>query len=132
MLGCDTMAGSDNIREFLITKIKVEKKITQTQLALELGISNAAVSKWLNGLSNASLDQIIPICKIFDVTPNDLFNYGNKNKPNDSFNNGNKDNFCYRNYKNALDSIDIDRAFKVREYKALQIVVDNFKPNNDK
>ena len=63
------------IGKFIKQKRK-EKKITQEELAEKLGVSNRTISKWENG--NCMPDSVIipDLCKILDITINDLF-HGN-------------------------------------------------------
>lgn len=56
-----------------ISKKRKEKNITQSFLAEMLGISDRAVSKWENGICMPDADNIIQLCKILEITVNDLF-----------------------------------------------------------
>ena len=56
-----------------ISKKRKEKNITQSELAEKLGISDRAVSKWENGLCMPDAGNIPELCKILDITINDLF-----------------------------------------------------------
>ena len=55
-----------------IAKIRKEKKLTQKQLADELGITDRAISKWENGKSMPDLSLLKPICNILDISINEL------------------------------------------------------------
>jgi len=55
-----------------IAKLRKEKKLTQKQLANELGITDRAISKWENGKSMPDLSLLKPICDIFDISINEL------------------------------------------------------------
>lgn len=56
-----------------IAENRKAKKLTQEGLAEKLGISNKSISKWENGncLPDSSLYQ--PLCKILDISINELF-----------------------------------------------------------
>ena len=56
-----------------ISECRKEKQITQEQLAERLGVTNKSVSKWENGncLPNSSLYE--PLCKILNISINELF-----------------------------------------------------------
>ena len=56
-----------------IAENRKEKKLTQEGLAEKLGITNKSVSKWENGncLPDSSLFK--PLCKILDISINELF-----------------------------------------------------------
>lgn len=49
------------------------KNITQSSLASILGITDRAISKWENGICMPDVGTIPEICKILDITVNDLF-----------------------------------------------------------
>ena len=49
------------------------KNITQSSLASILGITDRAISKWENGVCMPDVGTIPEICKILDITVNDLF-----------------------------------------------------------
>lgn len=60
------------IGKFISTKRK-EKNITQSELAEMLNITDRAISKWENGICLPDANNIIELCKILDITVNDLF-----------------------------------------------------------
>ena len=49
------------------------KNITQSELASILGITDRAISIWENGICMPDVGTIPEICKILDITVNDLF-----------------------------------------------------------
>ena len=55
-----------------IYALRRTEKLSQNELANLLGISNKAVSKWENGDSSPSLDQLVNLSKIFNVTIEEL------------------------------------------------------------
>ena len=60
------------IGKFIKEKRK-EKKITQDELAEDLGVTNRAISKWENGNCMPDSGLIPDLCKILGITINDLF-----------------------------------------------------------
>ena len=56
-----------------ISKKRKENNITQSNLAEKLGISDRAVSKWENGMCMPDAGNIPELCKILNITINDLF-----------------------------------------------------------
>ncbi|MCH5171844.1 MAG: helix-turn-helix domain-containing protein [Erysipelotrichales bacterium] len=56
-----------------IKERRKEKKITQSELAEKLNISDRAISKWENGNCMPDSGTIPELCKILDITINDLF-----------------------------------------------------------
>ena len=48
-----------------IAQLRKEYNLTQSQLGKQLGVSNRAVSKWENGISNPQIEIIYQICKLY-------------------------------------------------------------------
>ena len=55
-----------------LTKLRKEKGLNQEELAQELNVSRQAVSKWESNNSYPETDKIIQICKIFNVSMDEL------------------------------------------------------------
>lgn len=62
----------EKIGKFIAEKRK-EKKLTQEQLAEKLNISKNAVSKWERGLNLPDVSIMQDLCKILNITLNELF-----------------------------------------------------------
>lgn len=60
------------IGNFISLKRK-EKNMTQSELAEKLNISDRAISKWENGNCLPDIENMLDLCKILDITINDLF-----------------------------------------------------------
>lgn len=60
------------IGKFISLKRK-EKNITQSELAEKLNISDRAISKWENGICMPDANNMPDLCRILDITINDLF-----------------------------------------------------------
>ena len=60
------------IGNFIKLKRK-EKKITQSELAEKLNITDRAISKWENGICMPDSGTIPKLCEILNITINDLF-----------------------------------------------------------
>ncbi len=60
------------IGKFISTKRK-EKNITQSELAEKLNITDRAISKWENGTCLPDASNMPDLCKILDISINDLF-----------------------------------------------------------
>ncbi len=60
------------IGKFISLKRK-EKNITQSELSEMLGITDRAISKWENGICLPDASNMPDLCKILDITINDLF-----------------------------------------------------------
>lgn len=61
----------DKIGKFISERRKL-KKLTQEQLAEKLNISDRAISKWERGLCLPDASTMIPLCKILDISVNEL------------------------------------------------------------
>lgn len=57
-----------------IADCRKEKKITQSELAEKLYITDRAVSKWERGLSLPDADKMLELCDILDINVNELLN----------------------------------------------------------
>ena len=62
-----------NIGEKLV-KYRKEKNLTQVSVAKELGISKSKLSKWEKNEENIDINYLSPLCKLYNITPNDLLN----------------------------------------------------------
>ena len=62
----------EKIGKFIAKKRK-EQKLTQEQLAEKLNISKNAVSKWERGLNLPDVSIMQELCKILNITLNELF-----------------------------------------------------------
>ena len=57
----------------LIAECRKNKKMTQAELAEKLGVTDKSVSKWENGICLPDAGNMPDLCKILDITINDLF-----------------------------------------------------------
>ena len=55
-----------------IAECRKRKKITQSELAEKLGVTDRSVSKWENGKNMPDLSLFKPLCNILDITINEL------------------------------------------------------------
>lgn len=60
----------ENIKNF-----RTFRQITQQELADMLGKSKSVISNWERGENSPDLDSCEQMCKIFKVTPNELFGW---------------------------------------------------------
>lgn len=60
------------IGKFISDRRKI-KKLTQGQLSEMLGVSDRAISKWENGVCLPDASNMVELCKILEITINDLF-----------------------------------------------------------
>lgn len=64
----------------IIEEYRKAKKLTQSQLAKQLGVSNTAISKWENGTNLPDITLIEPLCEILEIDKLLLFTSENKDK----------------------------------------------------
>ncbi len=56
-----------------ISKCRKDKKLTQEQLAEIMNVTNKSISKWENGICLPEASIYEPLCKVLDITINELF-----------------------------------------------------------
>ncbi len=56
-----------------IRRLRIERKMTQRELAWRLKVSVQAVSKWERGYSYPDVSLLLPIARIFSVSLDELF-----------------------------------------------------------
>lgn len=56
----------------LILKEREKNKLTQDQLASQLYVTRQAVSKWERGITMPDYEVLLELCKIFNLTPNEI------------------------------------------------------------
>lgn len=67
---------SENIKDTVAKNLlfyRKKNKITQKQLAEQLGVKHNAISAWENGVNSIDIDTLFKVCKIFGVTVNDMY-----------------------------------------------------------
>lgn len=55
-----------------LTKLRKEKGISQEALAEVIGVSRQAISKWETGATQPEMSNILRLCEILNVSPNEL------------------------------------------------------------
>ncbi len=61
----------EKIGKFIL-ECRKEKKLTQTELAEKLGVTDKSVSNWENGRNMPDLSLFKPLCEILEISINDL------------------------------------------------------------
>lgn len=67
------MSVRNNICILLNKKLKDEKVLSQKEFAGKLGVSQATITKWLNGFNAPDIELLPLICEIFDLGLYELF-----------------------------------------------------------
>ena len=72
---------SENIKEIVAKNLlfyRKKNKITQKELADQLGVKHNAISSWENGVNSIDIDTLFKVCKIFGVTVNDMYDMNDR------------------------------------------------------
>lgn len=67
---------SENIKETVAKNLmyyRKKNKITQKELADQLGVKHNAISSWENGVNSIDIDTLFRVCQIFGITVNDMY-----------------------------------------------------------
>ena len=51
-----------------LKELRLEKNISTTKLAENVGVSDATISRWENGLRTPIIDNLVSLAKFFDVS----------------------------------------------------------------
>lgn len=65
--------------DVMIRKLRMERGLTQAELAKELNLSDKAVKNWENAVSNPSVSNIISLAQIFCVSTDYLLGVDRRN-----------------------------------------------------
>ena len=63
----------DNILGKRIKELRIERRISQRQLGIELGFSNQTISTWESGQREPDCDSLIMLANFFDTSLDYLF-----------------------------------------------------------
>lgn len=66
-----------------IRRLRLERSLTQEELAEHLGITSQAISKWENGIGMPDISQVVPLAHFFGVTTDMLFGLASENIHNE-------------------------------------------------
>lgn len=64
--------------------LRKAKSLSQEELAYKLGVTRQTISKWETGDSKPDIEKILPICEVYNITPDNLLNeaeISSKNSP---------------------------------------------------
>ena len=53
------------------------RRISQTQLAEKLNVSQATVNRWTKGINQPDFQSLFLLCEILETTPNELLGWEN-------------------------------------------------------
>lgn len=96
-----------------IAECRKNKKITQSQLAEQLGVTDRSVSNWENGKNMPDLSLFKPLCEILDITINELLS-GEK---------VNKDNYQEKLEENIINTIDYSNKKIEQKNKLIGLIL---------
>lgn len=66
-----------------LKQVRKENNLSQEQLAEKLGVSRQSVSKWESGAAYPEMDKVIQLCKLFDLSIDELMKDNIKEVKND-------------------------------------------------
>jgi transcriptional regulator with XRE-family HTH domain len=83
-------------------ELRKAKNLTQDDVAEKLNVTRQTVSKWETNQSTPDFDKIVPLCKLYEITPNELlFAENQDNEDNEDkkhlFTRGKDENENYEN-----------------------------------
>jgi len=96
-----------------IAKCRKDKKITQSELAEKLGVTDRSVSNWENGKNMPDLSLFKPICEILNITINELLS-GEKI---------NKDNYQKKLEENIINTINYSNNKLEKKNKLIGLII---------
>lgn len=96
-----------------IKRYRTNSNMTQKGLADKLNISFQSVSKWENGLAEPSIDCLIKMAKLFDVSLDRLLMLNSKEKTNDFLKTLNKKS----SLREVFDAVDVFLTTALTEFK---------------
>ena len=56
-----------------LLNLRKDKKLSQEEVADKLNVTRQTVSKWETDQSMPDFDKIVPLCELYEITPNELF-----------------------------------------------------------
>lgn len=98
-----------------LQKFRKEKGYSQEQLADLLEVSRQSVSKWESGTTYPEMDKLLMLCKIFNVTLDDLTNDDITDKAIKEKNKGTFNNFIYALMDVINKSIEMFKSMTKKE-----------------
>ena len=54
-------------------KLRKDKKLSQEEVAEKLNVTRQTISKWETNQSLPDFDKVVPLCELYDITPDELF-----------------------------------------------------------
>ena len=98
-----------------IAENRKSKKITQSELAEKLGVTDRAISNWENGKNMPDLSLFKPLCDILDITINELIS-------GEKINNKEYNEKLEENLINTIDYID-KKKNNTNNIKSISILI---------
>ncbi len=81
-------------------ELRRAKNLTQDDVAEKLNITRQTVSKWETNLSTPDFDKIVPLCELYEVSPNELLKGEKEEQEIDNKKEQNKSKEDYENMTN--------------------------------
>jgi len=58
-----------------IKRFRLSNDLSLADLAAKVGVSDATINRWENGVMDAKICYVIPLCKALGITPNELLGW---------------------------------------------------------
>lgn len=68
-----------------LMKLRKAANLSQEEVADKLEVSRQTVSKWETGQSSPDLDKVLPLCELYNVTPDELLHNGGMEESGELF-----------------------------------------------
>lgn len=65
----------------ILTRLRKEKGLSQTEVAEELGVTRQAISKWESGRAFPSMEKLIALSRVYGVALEEMYDSGMEEKP---------------------------------------------------
>ena len=105
----------ENIGKF-IAKNRKKKKLTQSELAERLGVTDRSVSNWENGKNMPDLSLFKPLCDNLDITINELMS-------GEKLNNKEYNEKLEENIINTIDYIDKKNNYNTNKKNIILLII---------
>ena len=56
-----------------LSKLRRDKKLSQEEVAEKLNVTRQTISKWETDQSMPDFDKVVPLCELYNITPDELF-----------------------------------------------------------
>ena|SRR5690554_108494 len=102
-----------------IKELRIEKKLTQEDLAFELDITQSQYGRLERGECEFDFDKLDKVAKLFQLNPNEIIDFDEKyvliNSYNGTYEGNNSNNFISNNFVSSIESVNQISKDDIRE-----------------